>query len=263
MKKHATTFCSFLMLSLLFACSKKADQEISKSPSPVSSAASDRKKIQPVVTEKGALSMEVNGKLDASGKVVLQAGDLSVSIHAPDRKQWSDKLWQCTDKVELVIKTVASEQKLELESLFFDEEGSLYRGGIGDDYKMRGHSVVISDVNADGMEDLLVWTGKEGSYGGPSFDVYLMDSASGMYKHSQPFTELSIGTSGLFVVEPSGKIRTWASHGVYGGTTETYEVRNNIPVLIERLSEEINEQGKAKLKKEILVNGKLKEVPMK
>lgn len=37
------------------------------------------------------------------------------------------------------------------------------------------YSIILSDINADGYEDVVVWSGLDGNYGDPSYTYYLYD----------------------------------------------------------------------------------------
>lgn len=203
--------------------------------------------------------MQVNGNLDTSGQLTLHAGDKSIVIQAPNCVLEAGSVQQCTGKVSLLIQEGTQQQVIEVASLFLDGAATLYRGALSKGAAINRHSLLLSDVNNDGVEDLLIWTGKEGAYGGPSYDVYLMDPSSGKFQHSAAFSELTIGYNGVFVVD-GNRIRTVASSGCCVHIFETYDIQNNLPVLIERLTEDSSDPGKTVKTKEALVDGVFKKV---
>lgn len=48
-----------------------------------------------------------------------------------------------------------------------DSNSTFYHGPLDDTYKKNRHSIILTDINGDGHEDVVVWSGKEGNYGGP------------------------------------------------------------------------------------------------
>lgn len=260
-----------LAISLLTGCNQEkahppsgsqgaASFAVATATVPIGSASS-----HPLSTNKkeGLTNMQVNGKLDATGRVILQAGDISITVQTQHCIAEPETLQQCTNTIRLLIQgTHLPEQNLEISSLFFDSVASLYRGPLDSHTATRKHSFILSDVNNDGQEDLLIWTGKEGAYGGASFDVYLADPATGKFQYSSAFSELTIGYNGLFIID-GNKIKTVASSGCCMHIFETYEIQNNTPVLIERITEDSTNPANPTQTKETLVDGKLQEIPVK
>lgn len=204
--------------------------------------------------------MQINGKLDTSGQVVLVAGDSSLLIRAPRRMEETETLQHCTGEVELVVQAGGrAAQRIMLSSFFFDSAASLYRGPLHSGVALHRHSLMLSDVNNDGVEDLLVWTGKEGAYGGPSFDVYLMRPATGQFERSEGYSELTVGYNGLFTVD-GNHIKVVASSGCCLHVFETYEIRQGEPVLIERIAQDDTDPAKPLKTTEALVDGVLQKI---
>ena len=214
-----------------------------------------------VVANKGFDTMQIKGKLDTSGQVVLIAGDSSISIRALKCMEETETLQHCIGEVELLVQAGGRPaQRIVLSSFFFDSAASLYRGPLHSGVVLHRHSLILSDVNNDGVEDLLVWTGKEGAYGGPSFDVYLMRT-TGQFELSEEYSELTVGYNGLFAVD-GNLIKTVASSGCCMHVFETYEIRQNEEalVLIERVTEDNTDPAKPLKIKEALVGGVLKKI---
>ncbi|WP_147455615.1 XAC2610-related protein [Solilutibacter pythonis] len=236
---------------------------------PLESPVNDMEKSEPVIEQQTPKSsnvaastpLSVNGALSESGKVTLTAGDVSLELSASGCREETDTIQYCAGPVRLMLtKGGGSSQQIDLPSLYFDNQASVYRGVIDETYKLRGHSLILSDVNADGHQDLLVWSGKEGAYGGPSYDVYVFDPADGKFVHDQDFSDLTVGYNGLFFVEKDG-IRAVSSEGCCLHVTDTYEIRRGKPVLVKRVTEDDGGgDGQAMKKVERLVNGEMKEV---
>lgn len=119
-------------------------------------------------------------------------------------------------------------------------------------------AINIGDFNFDGMEDVAVCTGLNGSYSGPSYDVYLSSKTAGKFVYSQTFSEL--GTHlGMFTVDAKKKVlRTFDKSGCCWHITEEYAVRNNRPVkvFVEEEDATIPDETKVKITTKKLIKGK-------
>lgn len=204
---------------------------------------------------------QVNGKLDDTGKVSLRAGNMAFDIFAAQCRELTEEVQQCTGPTRLVLRGVehSFEQEITLASLYFDSQHSVYRGPLDEHYGAGGHSIILADVNADGKEDLLVWTGKEGGYGGPSYDVHIFDAAKGRFIFSQEFSDLTVGYNGVFRTD-NGAIRATASDGCCTHIFDTYEISGNHPVLVKRVTQDTSNPSAPQTKTERLVKGQLVEV---
>lgn len=116
----------------------------------------------------------------------------------------------------------------------------------------------VGDFNFDGQEDFGIQTGNEGSYGGPSYDVYLFNARAQRFVRNSEMTSLILSTLGFFEVDAKNKrLRTFAKGGCCYHETTTYRVDHDVPVAVARYSEEVMNSGdKMKITEETLVNGK-------
>jgi hypothetical protein len=122
-------------------------------------------------------------------------------------------------------------------------------------------AINIDDFNFDGMEDVAICDGANGSYGSPSYQVYLSSRTAGKFVHSKTFSEL--GTHlGMFAVDKKKKVlRIFGKSGCCWHVTEEYAVVNNRPVRVfveeedARMSDEKN-ANKVKITTKRLVKGK-------
>lgn len=116
----------------------------------------------------------------------------------------------------------------------------------------------VGDFNFDGQEDFGIQTGNEGSYGGPSYDVYLFDARTQRFVPNGEMTSLIRSTLGFFEVDAKNKrLHTYAKGGCCYHETTTYRVDRDVPVAIERHIEEVLLSGdKMKITEEKVVNGK-------
>lgn len=116
--------------------------------------------------------------------------------------------------------------------------------------------VNVGDFNFDGQEDFGIQTGNEGSYGGPSYDVYLFNTQTQRFVRNSEMTGLILSTLGFFEVDAKNKrLRTFAKSGCCYHETTTYRVDRDVPVAVERYIEDALSSGdRMKITKEKLVN---------
>ena len=118
--------------------------------------------------------------------------------------------------------------------------------------------VNVDDFNFDGMEDIAICDGANGSYGGPSYQVYLSSKSAGKFVLSLAFTELG-SHLGMFTVDKKVKtLRIFDKDGCCWHVTEEYSVVNNRPVkvFIEEEDARIADEKKVKVTTKRLINGK-------
>ncbi|WP_372381834.1 hypothetical protein ACCQ12_12240 [Xanthomonas sp. NCPPB 1068] len=202
----------------------------------------------------------VNAKLNDQGEVNADIGGIAISIKSQGCSEDSPGIMLCNRSpvVEVAfpgIKSIA----LEPESLYLDSNSTFYHGPLDDTYKKNRHSIILADINGDGHEDLVLWSGKEGNYGGPSYSVYLFDAAQQRLVFNQSLSDITVMANGLFSVK--GNLLTSSSgDGCCIHVFDTYEIKKNEPVLIERVTEDTNDPANPKKKIERLQNGETKEV---
>lgn len=117
---------------------------------------------------------------DAQGKWELQLGD----IHIQARIEDCEGLTKRYCKVQsLTVATHRGEQSLQpLQLVFLDAADPIrgfdvtaYRGDLSAGFVSMLPTFIVHDLNSDGHEDLMLWTGFYGSYGDPSYSYYLFD----------------------------------------------------------------------------------------
>lgn len=93
------------------------------------------------------------------------------------------------------------------ESPDFQLEASTDRAGTGSEVLLyREQNVVVAkDVNFDGRLDLAIRNGSHGSYGAPSYDIYLQGREQPRFLHHEELTALVATTLGLFTVDSINK----------------------------------------------------------
>ena len=118
--------------------------------------------------------------------------------------------------------------------------------------------VNIGDYNFDGMEDVALCNGLNGSYGGPSYSIYLSSRAAKKFVYSNAFSALGIHL-GMFTLDAKKKVlRTFDKSGCCFHVTEEFDVVNNVPrkVFVEEEDATIPDETKVKITTKRLVNGK-------
>ncbi len=202
----------------------------------------------------------VNAKLNSQGEINVKISDIAISINAQGCTEDSPGIMLCNRSpvVEVAFPGVKS-ISLEPEALYLDSNSTFYHGPLDDTYKKNRHSIILADINGDGHEDVVVWSGKEGSYGGPSYSVYLFDSVHRRLVFNQSLSDITVMANGLFSMK--GNVLTSTSgDGCCIHVFDTYELNNNEAVLIERLTEDTSDPANPKKKIERLQDGEMNEV---
>jgi len=119
-------------------------------------------------------------------------------------------------------------------------------------------AVNVGDYNFDGMEDVALCNGSNGSYGMPSYAVYLSSRAAKKFVYSKPFSALGVHL-GMFETDMEKKVlRTFDKSGCCWHITEEFSVVNNLPRKILSVEEDatIADETKVKVTTKTLVGGK-------
>jgi uncharacterized protein len=123
----------------------------------------------------------------------------------------------------------------------------------------------VGDFNFDGHEDFGIQTGNKGSYGGPSYAIYLFKPTSqgGNFIFNAALTDLILETLGFFSVDEQKKrIWTFGKSGCCYHEMMGYRIKHDMPVVVERHIEdataigEDSEKRKVKIIDEQFINGK-------
>jgi hypothetical protein len=105
-------------------------------------------------------------------------------------------------------------------------------------------TIQVGDFNFDGHEDFAVQDSESGSYGGPTYAVYLYSRSDGLFVHSDELSELTQATLGMFRVDAARRrLVTSAKSGCCFHATEEFEVVRDEPVLRARHTEALEPGG--------------------
>ncbi|HUQ31140.1 MAG TPA: hypothetical protein VM095_03425 [Pyrinomonadaceae bacterium] len=118
----------------------------------------------------------------------------------------------------------------------------------------------FGDFNFDGTDDLALCDGTNGSYGMPSYQIYLFSPQSKKFVNSPAMTRLAQGEYlGMFEVDREGKVlRTSGKSGCCYHVTEEFTVVKNSPRKVFQVIEDatIPDEKKVKVTTRKLVNGR-------
>jgi len=92
--------------------------------------------------------------------------------------------------------------------------------------------VNVDDYNFDGMEDIAIANGQNGSCGMPSYNIYLSSRAAGKFVYDAALSKLG-SHLGMFTVDKKNKtLETFDKSGCCWHITERYPVINDRPVKV-------------------------------
>ncbi|MEQ1603496.1 MAG: hypothetical protein ABL999_01355 [Pyrinomonadaceae bacterium] len=122
--------------------------------------------------------------------------------------------------------------------------------------------VNVGDFNFDGMEDVAICDGANGSYGGPSYRVYLSSRQAGKFVYSKAFSALGEHL-GMFEVDKKRKrLSTLDKSGCCYHIAEEFIVVNNKPFKVRTVEEDATatDDRSTKITTKTRVGGKWKTV---
>jgi uncharacterized protein len=148
-------------------------------------------------------------------------------------------------------------QKIPLETIFlsFEKQKLLVNSAALYDYQ---GAINVGDFNFDGQEDFAVQNGNNGSYQGPSYDVFLF--GKGKFQYSKELSDLIEGSLGFFRFDTKHKLlTTFSKSGCCYHETTQYKVVRNKPVAVVRFVDDaLADDGQGSVTEEHFVNGKWK-----
>lgn len=118
--------------------------------------------------------------------------------------------------------------------------------------------VNVDDYNFDGMEDVAICNGTNGSYNMPSYSVYLSSRAAEKFVYNAKLSDLGLHLGMFQVLKDKKQLETFDKSGCCWHITERYLVVNNRPVKVFEEIEDatIPDETKVKVTTKILVKGK-------
>lgn len=185
-----------------------------------------------------ASAYRAEGMPDATGALELRLGDAVIAMRSAGCADRGGGL-VCRD-VQLQVSTpTLRRQTLSLPELWLPEAGRAgrsasagYRGSLDGGFVDGWYGIVFSDIDADGHEDLMVWSGRDGSYGDPSYTYYLYDAKSRRLVENTALAELVEGHSLSRIVD--GRLYAWYRSGPCDRGEKLIELHNVIPRIVAR-----------------------------
>jgi hypothetical protein len=97
-------------------------------------------------------------------------------------------------------------------------------------------TVELGDFNSDGHDDIAIWSGNQGGYGGSSYHVYLFDKEVNKMLFNKPLSALTVGALGIFKLT-DGRITSYEKSGCCEHYSTTYHFVNGALMPVEKTSE--------------------------
>lgn len=121
----------------------------------------------------------------------------------------------------------------------------------------------VDDFNFDGMEDVAICNGQNGSYGMPSYDIYISSRSAGKFVYSKAISALGVHLGMPTVNKDKKTLSIFDKSGCCWHVTMDYKVVKNRPIKIfEEVEDATMSDGaladKVKITTKRLVNGKWK-----
>ncbi len=169
----------------------------------------------------------------ASGAVDARVRDAALSIQSAGCADERGRVVCRNARLRIATSTLR-EQSLAVPMLVFTPAGqpggTLYRGRLDNGFADGWHSVALTDIDADGHEDLLVWAGFDGNYGDPSYRYYLYDAGSGRLEESAALAGLVRGHSIARIAD--GQVFVWSRSGPCARGEKTIDMRGPAPTVV-------------------------------
>lgn len=176
-----------------------------------------------------------HGQPDAQGALTLSAGGATVAMVAAqcgDNKRWLT----CTQaRLRVDTSEVSGQSLLQPEVVFglgTGDRGELYQGSLQQGFVDGWSTFAVSDINDDGHEDLMVWSGHGGNYGDPSYTYYLYDPKTRRLVENTALAKLMEGHSLSYIAD--GRLFVWYRSGGCDRGEKVIGIRGSTPEILAR-----------------------------
>ena len=142
-----------------------------------------------------------------------------------------EKLYECKNTS---IKILQTKQALKLNTAWINLDYAVYTGKLDNTYADDKYSIIFSDINGDGINDLIIQSGKKGAYGGPSYNVYLY--RKGKFVYNRHLSQLTVGANSLFRIN-SNILTVGKTSGCCEYNKFSYKLHNNAVKLVRKETE--------------------------
>jgi hypothetical protein len=174
---------------------------------------------------------------DANGTLEMRLGDAVITMQSDGctvRVRGGGLI--CSNARLSVSTPTLHQQTLSLPEIWISEPGQSIatgiRGSLLASFVHGQYGITLPDINADGHEDLVVWTGLDGSYGDPSYTYYLYDTKTRRFVENTALAKLMEGHSLSRIVD--GRLLAWYLSGPCDRGEKLIEVRGSTPRIVAR-----------------------------
>ena len=175
----------------------------------------------------------------AHGTATLILGDARITVSVDACPGVKSDLFRACENVRLVLSTPdMANQHLKLPEVIFSEDGndaSALRGSLEQGFARGKYSLMLLDLNNDGHEDLMAWTGFDGSYGDPSYTYFLYDADAQAFVENTAIQALVEMHSLSRVVD--GQLEFWYRSGPCERGEKSIRFRGMTPEIVQRNDE--------------------------
>ncbi|WP_152540827.1 XAC2610-related protein [Luteimonas huabeiensis] len=178
---------------------------------------------------------------DADGSLQLRLGDTSIEMQSDGCIDRMVNILICSN-VRLAISTPElSRQTVFLPEVWLpkalrpDRDPPAIigaRGSLEAGFSEGRNGIILTDIDEDGHEDLMVWSGPDGSYGDPSYTYYLYDPQARRLVENTALAALMEGHSLSRIVR--GRIYAWYRSGPCDRGEKLIEVHDAVPRIVAR-----------------------------
>ena len=183
---------------------------------------------------RGGPAYRVAAHPDAKGELHVRMDDAEVSMRSDGCRDLYRYI--CRNVVLEISTSTVGGQRLQIEQVLFPGPSSpadttLYRGSLASGFVDGWYSIILSDLNADGHEDVMVRTGLDGTYGDPSYTYFLYDPDVGRLVESPALAEAIVGHSVSRIED--GRFQVWYRSGPCNRGEKTIDARGAVPEVVD------------------------------
>lgn len=184
---------------------------------------------------------------DADGALELRLGDAVIAMQSDGCAAQGARRVCRNPRIRISTPTLRG-QTLSLPEIWLPEtdrpdqsSSTGYRGSLRGGFVDGWYGIMLSDINMDGHEDLMVWSGRDGSYGDPSYTYYFYDEETRRLIENKALAELLDGYSLSRIVD--GRLFAWRRSGPCERSTKTVVMHDRLPRVADSRNYNTCEEG--------------------